>query len=81
MGYFTYAKNRPSPPNEDDYKRAYKKLVPSASNKDDRDISCVVSMSGINGHGLMDYSDNRSKDRDLHACYYFVEDTILRQYM
>lgn len=75
------AKNRVSPSNEDALIEAYKKAVPSAANYDSYDIAAVVTISGIYGHAMMHYSDNRSHDDDYHTCYNFVSDDELRYYM
>ena len=75
------AKNRPSPWNEDDYREAYKKAVPSATNDDNYDISAVVTAYGTYGHALMHQSYNRSHDESYHTCYNFVSDDELRRYM
>ena len=61
------AKNRVSPPNEDAYIEAYKKAIPSAANYDSYDIAAVVTISGIYGHAMMHYSDNRSHDDDYQT--------------
>ena len=76
-----YAKNRPSPYNEEDWISAYKRRVPSSSNDDNYDIAAVVTNTGINGHAMMHYSYNRSKDGNYHICYNFVSDDELRYYM
>lgn len=73
----TLAKNRPSPSNEEDYKRAYRKLNPSAERKDNYDIACVTSLTGIKGYALMDESENRSHDDEYHWVYDFISDTEL----
>ena len=75
------AKNRPSPWNEDDYIRAYKRVVPSANNDDNYDIAAVITTSGICGHALMHQSYNRSRDNDYHLCFNFISDDELRYYM
>lgn len=71
-------KNRPSPFNEDDYRRAYLKLNPNAEHTDNLDIACVTSFAGINGHALMDESENRSHDNEYHWVYDFISDDRLR---
>lgn len=76
-----YAKNRPSPWNEDDYIEAYKKVIPSATRDDNYDIAAVVTYGGVNGHALMLYSYNRSHDESYHICYDFVSDDELSYYM
>ena len=76
-----YAKNRPSPWNEDDYIRAYKKAIPNASSEDCLDIAAVITRDGIYGHALMNQSNNRSRDDDYHLCYHFVSDNELIRYM
>ena len=76
-----FAKNRPSPSNEDDYISAYKKAVPSAENNDNYDIAAVITLSGYTGHAMMYYSDNRSHDNSYHNCINFVSDDELRRYM
>ena len=73
-------KNRTSPYNENDYIEAYKKRVPSATNDDNYDISAVVTSGGTNGHALMHYSYNRSRDNQYHLCFSFVSDDELRLY-
>ena len=75
------AKNRVSPLNEDAYIEAYKRAVPIASNYDSYDIAAVVTITGINGHAMMHYSDNRSHDNDYHTCYNFISDDELKYYM
>ncbi len=75
------AKNRPSPSNEDEYVAAYKVLVPQATRSDLYDIACVTTYSGINGHAMMYYSDNRSHDNSYHRCINFVSDDELRRHM
>ena len=75
------AKNRPSPVNEDEYRAAYLKTNPSAGNKDKMDIACVISLLGVKGHGLMDQSENRSKDNNYHWVYDFVSDSELEKLM
>lgn len=77
----TFGKNRPSPDNEDEYRYAYKKLNPRAERKDTLDIACVVSITGILGHGLMEQSPNRAKDDDWHRVYDFIPDTEIRKVM
>lgn len=75
------AKNRPSPVNEDDYRRAFKKVVPEANHEDHYDIAAVVTQFGSVGHALMNESDNRSKDSNFHLCKHFVSDDELRKYL
>ena len=79
--YFVYAKNRPSPYNEDAFIEAYKKAVPVANRSDNYDIAAVITNMGICGHALMNQSDNRSRDNHYHNCYHFVSDDELRHYM
>ena len=74
-------KNRPSPKNERDYIAAYKKVNPSASKSDGKDIAAVRTKNGESGHALMNPSDNRSKDRAYHRGEGFVPDKTLRQNM
>ena len=74
------AKNRPSPYNEEEYIAAYKKVITRATEDDNYDIAAVVTISGINGHALMYYSYNRSKDNQYHSCYDFVSDDELKRY-
>ncbi len=76
-----YAKNRPSPYNEQDYIEAYKKAWSYNVTDDSYDIAAVVTQSGTYGHALMYYSYNRSKDNEYHACYNFISDDELRLYM
>ena len=76
-----YAKNRPSPFNEAEYIAAYKKKVFAANYDDVYDIAAVVTDSGIRGHAMMHYSDNRSKDNNYHWCRNFVSDDELSYYM
>ena len=75
------AKNRPSPWNEDDFIEAYKRAVPSSVNEDNYDIAAVITISGYQGHAMMHYSYNRSRDGNYHTCYNFVSDNELRRYM
>ena len=75
------AKNRPSPVNEQDWIAAYKRRIPTASYEDNYDIAAVVTESGIPGHAMMHYSDNRSKDGRYHPCRNFVSDDELKYYM
>ena len=82
MRYSTVmAKNRPSPYNEDDYVRAYKRAVPESENEDDYDIAAVITAYGVTGHAMMYFSDNRSRDNEYHRCKNFVSDDELRYYM
>lgn len=81
MIWHVLAKNRPSPFNEDDYRRAYLKLNPSADKKDGYDISCVITIYGVRGHGLMLASENRSKDSLYHDVYDFIPDSDLIRFM
>ena len=76
-----YAKNRPSPSNEPDWIAAYKRRVPSSVYDDVYDIAAVVTDSGIRGHAMMHYSDNRSNDNNFHWCRNFVSDDELQYYM
>ena len=75
------ARNRTSPWNEDDYRRAYLKVNPSAERKDGYDIACVITQYGTYGHGLMLASENRRKDNLLHDVYDFVADTDLVRFI
>lgn len=79
--YSVLAKNRPSPANEDEYIEAYKKVVPSAAGRDNKDIAAVITSTGIYGHALMYYTYNRGHDSEYHTCYHFVSDDELRRYM
>ncbi len=76
-----YARNRPSPENEDDYRRAYLKANPDAAKHDNYDIAAVTRLSGVEGHALMEQGQNRSKDNEYHMVYDFIEDSELRRYM
>ena len=78
---FVYAKNRPSPWNEDDYITAYKKVYPNAAKEDKYDISAVITKGSIYGHALMSQSDNRSRDNEYHFCFDFVSDDELKKYL
>ena len=78
---FIYVRNRPSPANEQEFIEAYKKVYPSANNRDNYDISAVETSMGIKGHGLMHYSYNRSNDNVLHECYDFISDDELIRYL
>ena len=76
-----YAKNRPSPADEDDYRRAYLKVCPWAEKEDNYDISAVITFDGFYGHALMHYTNNRSHDKEYHICTHFVSDDELRNNM
>lgn len=78
---YVWAKNRPSPSNEDDWVEAYKRAVPEANADDNYDIAAVVTDSGMYGHALMHYSYNRSRDNQYHQCRLFVSDDELRLFM
>lgn len=78
---FVYAKNRPSPSNENDYIAAYLRVFPYANHPDSYDVSAVITRDGIQGHALMNESDNRSKDGDYHLCKDFISDDELRYYL
>lgn len=75
------AKNRPSPYNEEDFIIAYKKVFPEAERDDNYDIAAVVSLYGTNGHAMMYYSYNRSRDGKYHEVRNFISDDELRYYM
>ena len=81
MENYIWAKNRQSPSNEDEWIEAYKKAVPSSKNYDLYDIAAVVTQEGINGHGLVYFSDNRSRDGNYHKCYHFIPDYRLRLFL
>ena len=81
MAEFIWAKNRPSPKNEPELIEAYKKAVPVAANEDLYDISAVITIDGVIGHGLLYFADNRSKDDKYHKCYHFVSDYALKSFM
>lgn len=72
-------KNRTSPKNESDYIEAYLQLNPTAKKVDGLDISAVITKDGTRGHGLMDESLNRSKDRDYHRVKDFIPDKELQK--
>ena len=76
-----YAKNRPSPYNESDWIAAYKRRVTISNLDDNYDIAAAVTNTGVYGHAMMHYSDNRSKDGNFHLCRNFVSDDELRYYM
>lgn len=73
------AKNRTSPKNENDYIEAYLKLNPMAKKVDGLDISAVTTKDGTRGHGLMNESLNRGKDKDYHRVKDFIPDKELHK--
>lgn len=77
---YVWAKNRPSPADEDKWREAHKKCTGYDSANDGLDISAVVTSSGVYGHGLLDESDNRGRDDEYHRCYHFVSDTVLQYF-
>jgi len=74
--------NRPSPPNEDKYVKAYRDLNKSANNLNDGlDISAVKLKDGTTGYALLSEEHNRSKDRNPHRGKDFISTAELKKAM
>ena len=73
------AKNRKSPENENQLIEAYKNLNSSAKKVDGMDISAVTTKDGTKGHGLMQETHNRSRDREYHRVVDFIADSELKK--
>lgn len=74
--------NRPSPPNEDKYVRAYRTLNKSANDLDDGlDISAVKLKDGTTGYALLPEEINRSRDEDSHRGKDFISTAELKKVM